>query len=154
MNNTLSPGAELKRSSIPEKYCKKSSLIGDLLPSAVCFLLVEIYSCYLMHESFGIISFIIGFITYIAFMTFLYFMFSKTKKEFAKTYISVCENVICRIYMGTRIRAKEYCIPYSDIIKVTAKKESLRIVTKTNGSIFHYLSDAREIESLIQSKLG
>ncbi len=151
MNTTFDLGRELKRSVVPQKYCNKSSLIGDLLPSAVIFLLIEVYSCLLMNESFGIISFIIGFVTYIGFMTALYFAFAKIKKSLATTYMTVCENGIYGVY-SKGISTQEYCIPYSDIKSFSSKKDYIRIVSASSGAFLQYLEDAVQIAEIIGSR--
>ena len=146
-------GAEIRRSTIPQKYMTNSSLIGDIIPTAIAFLLVELYSGTLLSGTMGaVMSFVISLIIYCIFMTIMYFVFKAMRKKQAQTYITVCEYGI----YGTCARGMNLCnyvVPYSDIKSVSGKRETLRITSASCGSIIHMLPDAPEIATLIQSRM-
>lgn len=146
-------GEELLRDKCPEKHCSQSTLVKDIIPSAIAMLLVELYSGFLVSQAVdSIITIAVYAVIYVLLIGYIYFMFKGMKKRLADTYIKVCENGICGVCPANGFKNREFIVKYEDISKVKANKERIQIFAK-NERIALLVHDAKRLESIINQKI-
>ena len=146
-------GAEILKSSCPEKYLRKSSLISDCLSTFVAFLIVAYFSGNLFKAGgLNSVTIIIIEAVVILFFTVLtYFLFKGVKKRLSETYISICENGICGIRAVNGFKNAPFSVSYDGITKISHKSDRVYI-DSNQGKIILTLNNAEEAVRLIREK--
>ncbi len=145
-------GNEIKRDSCPQKYCAKSSVIKDSIPTIIALVIVAFFSGSLFNGS-GMdiaVTIIIEVLFVVLMYGFVFLMFGNMKKRLAETYISLCEEGFCGVCQaGFKNRNFEHS--YSDIKRILVRGERLFIYPEV-GVIALTLNDATGVAELIKSK--
>lgn len=146
-------GNELKKDVCPEKYCAKSSIIKDSIPTIIAILVVAFFSGSFFNNS-GL-NIAVTIVIEAAFVILLYSIFyifmSGMKKRWAETYISVCENGVCGICPLNGYKNKTFELYFNEITKITVKGERLFLYSQ-KGVVALTLKDANGTAKIIKSK--
>ena len=148
-------GNEIARDCCPQKYTEQGNLFKESLPVIVMLILVSLWSGSLFRGGGvgGIATLIIEIVFVIGMYAFVFFVLKGSKKRLAETYIVICENGVCGVCPLNGFKNRDFCVYYSSISKVRAKKDQLFIYSAGNKTAVFTLHNASAAAELIQSRL-